>query len=303
MELDAKDKMPDLACSSDDIGILLSLHNDPIQVDDRFRSVEEDIRGLRHTLQTVMRSFGGKSDFPPVSESHGSAIHSKTRARLNSESSKRRRTEEGEVPGTDSESELLLEDGFSLPREQQKKIKRQTYSAQARKVPAVAKTQNTGGNERKNYRPKATWGKSNVNDQHLSGPPPELFMMNCRPHIEEENVKQHFAAAGITLLEVKKRSNESARKRSFVLTVSSRDDFDKIMSGDYLPRDVGVRQYYRRRHKPESSNIDMVSEFLASSAGELELLQPRGSGTASAGTTGSTPAQGNSDSTIHQDGR
>ena len=155
----------------------------------------------------------------------------------------------------------------------------------------------------KNRRPKATWGKSNVNDQHLSGPPPEVFMMNCRPHIDEDNVKQHFAEVGITLVDVKKRSNENARKRSFVLTVSSREDFDKVMSGDYLPRDVGVRQYYRRRHQPEQEGrvSDMVSQFLASSAGELELLHPGRGGTASGGPI-STPAQVNSDNTMQQDG-
>ena len=123
-------------------------------------------------------------------------------------------------------------------------------------------------------RTKAIWGKSGtVPNVHLSGPPPEIFMMNCRLQIEEENVKQHFESLGITVLEVKKKSHENARKHSFVITPSTRDDYDKIMSGEYIPTDVGVRKYFRRRYQQAQESAvsnhalmsDAVAEFLATS--------------------------------------
>ena len=111
------------------------------------------------------------------------------------------------------------------------------------------------------------WGKStNVTSEHLSGPPPEIFMVNCRTTIQEENVKEHFSSLKVDVLEVKKKSHENARKNSFVITPATREDYDKIMSGDYLPRDVGVRQFFRRRYQATEAS-KAVTDFLQSSPG------------------------------------
>ena len=118
--------MPIIACPSEDMGLLLSLHNDPIIIDDRFRKLEQEIQGLRHTFQTVMRTVTSSDPMPPTIQ-RSSGIQPSTRARLNSESNKRRRTDNGEVRGSDSEGELqAMDDGFELPREQQRRQKRKT---------------------------------------------------------------------------------------------------------------------------------------------------------------------------------
>jgi hypothetical protein len=292
MELDANDIMPTIACPSEDMGLLLSLHNDPIKVDDRFRSLEEDIRGLRHTLQTVMRSVSSNPDHPTLQQA--SAIQPNMRARLNSESSKRRRTEEGEVAGSESDSELQMEGEFTLPPAQLKRLNRRTYSGQVRNGSTSAEKDKPTGADKKTSRPKAIWGKSDtVTKEHLSGPPPEIFMMNCSLHIKEENVKQHFVSLGINVLEVEKKSHEKARKNSFVITPSAREDYDKIMSGDHLPRDVGVRQYFRRRYQPTTVTSKAVSDFLVSS--------PGGSYNSSAGSS-RPQVQNSSDDTSQHDG-
>ena len=275
-ELDAKGKMPIIACTSEDMGLLLSLHNDPVAVDDRFRAVEKEVRDMKQLVHELTASLQTRfrDDYPLPS---ASAIQPATRERLLSDSNKRRRTEGGQVPGSDSEGESQLDEDFVLPRHQQKKAQR-LYSQQLTKRSLVAEPQDPRGNLKKSTRPKATWGKSSTApSDHLSGPPPEIFMMNCKKQVTAENVKQHFEVHKITLVDVKLSSHGDARKHSFILTVSSRDDYTKIMSGDLIPQDVGVRQYFQRRFNPADSsnqvNSNQVNEFLCSSSVEKANLE------------------------------
>ena len=301
VELDSKGSMPIIACPSEDMGLLLSLHNDPIIIDDRFRKLEQEIQGLRHTFQTVMRTVTSSDPMPPTIQ-RSSGIQPSTRARLNSESNKRRRTDNGEVRGSDSEGELqAMDDGFELPREQQRRQKRKTYSAQLRKPATSASDKNSAGTTKSGQRPKAIWGKSGtVPNVHLSGPPPEIFMMNCRLQIEEENVKQHFESLGITVLEVKKKSHENARKHSFVITPSTRDDYDKIMSGEFIPTDVGVRKYFRRRYQQAQESA--VSNHALMSDDEFLATSPNQTSTSGTFTLSKQQLQNHSVAINHQDG-
>lgn len=269
-DLDAKGKIPIIACPSEDMGMLLSLHNDPVAVDDRFRALEKEVRDMKKLVHEFTASCRDSNEYPPLPTASG--IQPATRSRLLSESNKRRRTEDGEMPGSDSESESQMDGEFSLPRQQQKKLIRRSYRNQLNNGVSVAESQDPTGNQRKSTRPKATWGKPNtVPSTHLSGPPPEIFMMNCRKQVGVENVKQHFESHNITLADVKLRSHEEARKNSFILTVSSRDDYNKIMSGDLIPEDVGVRQYFKKRFNPtEGSN--QVTDFLRSSSVEKSTI-------------------------------
>ena len=272
-ELDGKDKMPKIACPSEDMGLLLSLHSDPIAVDDRFRALEKQTKDLQQRFQELASTIvNNDNEFPRLQVPSG--IQPSTRTRLASENGKRRRTEEGETPGSDTEYDSSMED-FTLPHGQLKKLARRSYRSQAIKPP-VENSLNSKGNERKFTRPKATWGKSNgVSSGNLCGPPPEIFMMNCRNIIQEENVLEHFKSHNINLVEVKKRSHENARKHSFILTVSNREDYNKILSGDLIPEDVGVRRYRPARYDASKVNLtqaDQVSAFLRSSSVEKALL-------------------------------
>ena len=270
-ELDGKDLMPVIACPSDDMALLLSLHNDPVAVDDRFKKLEKEVSEMRTALSVVTSSAqaapGDGKSWPGLS-----SIQPSTRNRLLSESNKRRRTEAGETPGSESEVESSAED--HVPKDQRRKWTKVSYSRKlSQNVPSKSREENPG--VKKNNRPKATWGKSKTAASvDLSGPPPEIFMMNCRKTIEEENVRRHFESHGITLTEVKKASHDDARRNSFVLTMANRDDYNKILSGDLIPQDVGVRTYISRprRYNPGSSQSNPINDFLRSSSVERSSL-------------------------------
>ena len=281
-ELDAKGESPHIACPSDQMAMILSLHNDPVAVDDRFRSLERDVSKIMKMVE------GHSMSFPPLAPP--SAIQPATRERLNSESSlKRKPNDDGDVASEESESEAAG-DGFTVQSYHAKKRARKTYSDQ---VKAPVKPSQQAVDRKKSQKSKAVWGKSSsVTTEHLSGPPPQVFLVNCRPEIEEENVKKHFQSFGISLVDVKLRSHHNARKKSFVLTVGKRKDFDQILSGDLLPEDIGVRQYWNRQYKPQvTSNeaeegslgfgtmrsVPPVNNVPADSSGESPANQENGS--------------------------
>ena len=258
-ELDSNGKMPIIACPSEDMALLLSLHTEPIAVDDRFKKLEKEVRDMKSLIADIASSGKTSERLEDSSRPAASGIHPGTRSRLLSESHKRRRTEDGEVAGSDSETESVEGDGFSIPRAHQKKLERQSYRNQLLKAPS-GKPQEFKSDARKSSRPKPVWGKSKAPaSENLSGSPPEIFMVNCRRTIEEENVRIHFASHSIDLVQIKKASHADARKNSFILTVANREDYHKIMSGDLTPEDVGVRQYFRRRQHPEPKSASTRS--------------------------------------------
>ena len=276
-ELDAQDKMPIISCPSEDFGLLLSLHNDPVAVDDRFRELEAQVKNLKEAFKEIAPIIGPlinkEKAYPDLHQASG--IRPTTRLRLRSESKKRRLDEDGESQGADSETESN-EEPFALPHAQQKRIDRRSYSSKVKE----AGNPNRPQEQKKPDRPKAIWGKAKANapaSDELSGPPPALFLMNCKKQVTEENVKNYFAGHSITLLDVERKSHDDARKKSFVLTVSNRTDYNKIISGDIIPEDVGVRQYFRRTYtKTEratsNKSSDIIADFLKESSSEMQSL-------------------------------
>lgn len=267
VELDALNRMPVIACPSEDLGILLSFNNDPIVVDARFRQIENEISELKRTFHQYTDVVRSNNPLPTVDQA--SSIPPATRRRLVSESNKRRRTDNGVEYLSESE-----DDEFKLPRDQVKKLERRTYSDRLKDAPPNSDRQLSLANKKPN-RPPATWGKAkSLNNSHLSGSPPEIFMFKCRLNVEEENVKEHFKALEIDLPEVCKMTKHAeARSHSFKLTVATAEDYEKILTGNYTPPYVGVRRFIpaKRIINKENSNsqsgvtTQAINDFLSES--------------------------------------
>ena len=304
IELDALETAPVIACPSVDLGLLISFNDEPVIADSRFRRIENEIEELKRTFHAYTAIVQSSSPSPHVDPA--SSIQPSTRSRLVSESFKRRRTEDGVVSSTPSESEDSVSEteqdsGYRLPHDQRKKQDRKTYSEKVKELP-VNYGKPSYGTNRKPNRPQATWGKgSSLNTNHLSGAPPEIFMFRCGLQVEEENVKEHFKALNIDLIKVcKMTSHPEARTHSFCLTPSKTEDFNKIMTGDFTPPFVGVRKFTTRRNniRPESKNT-LVSDFLRENpevsiqgkSNERESAASMGGNTGSAGgySAGSNP--------------
>lgn len=277
VELDALKKMPVIACPSDDLGMLLSFNNDPVIVDSRFSKIESEIAELKRTFHRYTEVITSSNPFPTIEQAAliqptiPPSIPPSTRRRLVSQSNKRMRTDEG-VPNVehseseDSMNETEDESAFQLPRDQAKKLARRAYSDRLKAAPPTGTIAKQPSNKKPNRLP-ATWGKANAQStNHLRGSPPQIFMFNCRLEIEEENVKDHFKATHIELSKVCKMTKHAeARTHSFCITVSSPEDYDKIMTGDFTPSYVGVRRFIpARRVNNQNTNATskVINDFL-----------------------------------------
>ena len=253
-ELDKEGKLPIVACPSHQLHLLPSMDSaiDPRRIEDRFQNVESNVEWLKAQLDSLkfMQSISG---IPP-----------KTRGRLDStasNSAKRLRSEENEGDDDDdyhsvAESSSSVMDVEERPfiqpkynvRKAAKRVNQSTtdgpkpstsFAQVASKVPVL--------NEQSKQRKPPTWGKCTESSELLGGAPPDIFLSHCRRSIEEENVKSYLEGRDIVVTQVKKTSHNDAQWNSFRVSIKKYADFNKILSGDIIPNDIAVRQYYKAR--------------------------------------------------------
>ena len=261
-DLDAENITPKIACPAEELHLMppIATKTEGKLINERFERIETTIDELKSTLQTMAVAHTAPG-IPP-----------NTRDRLISEISvKGSSNDANEVSYDTSESEIEIEkEPYVLPKSQRKKIEKQEKRYQVREenilFSSVAKSDSRNVDIKKK---KSIWGKVKVNTScGLSGAVSDIFMHNCRVSVEENDVQDHLVAAGLNISKVKKASHENSVRRSFIISVASRDDYEKLLSGDYIPLDVGVRKYI----PPKRRNYDKPSE-----TGTLKINQKHGS--------------------------
>ena len=93
-----------------------------------------------------------------------------------------------------------------------------------------------------------------------------------------EMLKEHFITEGIEVSKVEQKSNNEAHFKSFKVSVKSAEDFDKLLSGDHIPKYTQVRKwiYYRKNDKathevPITANVNAASS-ISSSSNQLQVM-------------------------------
>jgi hypothetical protein len=90
----------------------------------------------------------------------------------------------------------------------------------------------------------------------LSGPPPDIFIHNCRSNVSRDSVGTHFSGCGIHVVEIKKVSHPEAVRQSFVMTVGTQKDYNIVMEGKIVPTGIGVRRYFPPRRNIQGGTFD-----------------------------------------------
>ena len=270
MELDAKDCMPVIACPVSELHHLPSMENDSsiIKNDSRLDKVESTLDWVKAQLESF------------VLVNAASGIHPRQRQRLNS-GAKRHKPDDDDDDDDDisvdsievTNPETLLEairrdempplpppvGSFEQPkyniRKAQKRERHPLVTASRKSWSSLARS------AAHKEQPKSTmskkppnWGKCTESSELLSGSPPDIFLSHCRRSISDENIKDYFSGKGITITKVQKMSHEDAQWNSFRISVNKYDEFTKIMSGDIIPKEIAVRQYYRARYNAPSKS-------------------------------------------------
>ena len=209
-----------------------------------------------------------------------------SRGRLDSRSSSKRRRSDGDDEYNtcdDSDSE------FVLPNSQRKKLARReghSYAAAASGKPRqVMSTQGQSSHsvrrQTNNTRKEGVWGKKKANHASNFGGVglfvPKVFIERCKNTTEAEYVKHFLMEENIGIINVELASHPDSKFRSFIVTVKTREDFDKLLSGEHIPEHIMIRQFYPPRGPPRpqyqsNSNMMQAQQQRSRDVADMEAL-------------------------------
>ena len=275
------------ACPSDQLFLILEDTNETSSGNfvnsSRFRDLENKVAeidmlksaiiDLQSTISSVislpnkLSTGAGDSGFPPLSRDRSSSNVSVKRSRIDSA--------EEEVSTVDNQ-------GFVLPKKQQKKLKlREMQSTSG--TGTYAKLVKDGTPKPTTSKKQFTWGKAlDKSSVGLRGAVPDVFLFRCDSGTTPIMVENHLSNEGISIAKIEQKSSSEARFKSFKISPQSVDDFDKLISGDHIPRYMKVREwiYYKiaNKDKGNANGDDTLSNRNNSEETFIEVEVPSANG-------------------------
>lgn len=124
-----------------------------------------------------------------------------------------------------------------------------------------------------------TEGSSSDSAPDFSGAVPDIFLYRCKKDTDAEVVKNSLINKGVNVKSVDLKSHANAATRSFIVCVESSEDYDRLISGDCIPRYVRVRDFIHFRHSnSDESSWGHASSVIAPSRNDalpVDLSRPR----------------------------
>lgn len=224
-----------IACPSSELHILGSVKSSTQNTasDERLKKLEESVADLSKTMSSI------------VNKSRCSPDESASMVRPRSPSVKRNRS-------TDSD----VNDGFSVSKRQIKRMKKASKPS-AGDINGDSEVEQSTP-RRDSTKKTFTWGKSDETTAGFSGMVPDAFIYSCSLDTEESVIKNHLSKRGLKIKNVELKSHKDATTKSFKVSVETLDDFEKLVSGDHIPKCAKVRKYIY--FKQRSSGKVMLSQ-------------------------------------------
>ena len=155
--------------------------------------------------------------------------------------------------------------GFTYQRDYRRKIARlesKTDSPVNVAAPSVAAPSAPAKSRfTQNKRPDVVWGTVESSPTGIKGVPPkprfvpDVFLSRFDPvDTTEEKVKFYLIKQGVNVSEVKRVSHDDAPFKNFRVSVEKREDFNKLMSGDFVPQFVSVKKFWIPRSERGNFN-------------------------------------------------
>ena len=282
--LDAENFTTDIACPYDEIHKLLPDSESPDQnilvnriqklelasnsskTAQRLVDVESALSDLKKTVIAMVTSpdssdkylqpsqGGGRDDvFTPNASDYPDLPRSRA-------DSKRLRSEDSDKEGE-----------FILPRDQQRKLNHQKKRKLSNTPITLATVVATNAPKKTSHKP-FNWGKSSSEDiKGFSGRVPAAFISRCSLDTQEDVIKNHLVNKGIKVTNVELKSKPVAKTRSFKVSVQTHDDFDKLISGDFIPKNVKIEKFIYYRTFSNKSSTRRPPENVAQTQGDVYL--------------------------------
>ena len=265
-ELDRAGTMPIIACTSEDMHFFLRDNfssNKSRAVDEKFEqlqsSLQDQINGIQ---QTLLNFIARPVSTPQADVSAVPATPIRERGGSVSVQVKRKPDD------TDDVMEVFdgtKEEPYSFTRQYRRRLSKaarldNNASAHATAQNLAQSSQQQSKPPNKSYR-DAVWGKVKVADNDFRGVPPkprvvpQVFIYRCDPSTSTEAKVYTYLKEkqNIGVLKVEQVSNPQSRWKSFKVSVDKKEDFDKLVSGHFLPEFVGVRRFFPPRENREVS--------------------------------------------------
>ena len=231
-----------IACPSSDLRLLISdtAMASPDTSNDRLTALETSHADLRKTVLAMITNSQSpvQSSQPSQADTRDSVFAPDTAAYppLSRGRSDSKRLRSGDAAG-DGE--------FQLPRDQQRKLnKRRKFSNTVANSTASYANKVEKGVPKKSSNKPFNWGRcQGVEVVGFSGRVPDAFISRCSLVTESEVIKTDLINKGIKVTNVELKSKEIAKTRSFKVSVESHADYEKLISGDYIPKNVKIERF------------------------------------------------------------
>ena len=91
---------------------------------------------------------------------------------------------------------------------------------------------------------------------------PDAFIYRCSRDTKAEIIQNHLMKNGVNITKVELKSNHNAECRSFKVSVESWEDYDKLLSREFMPRNVKVREFISYKNCNVSKRSPSMSSFI-----------------------------------------
>ena len=107
----------------------------------------------------------------------------------------------------------------------------------------------------------------------FSGRVPDAYIFKCTLETEASAIKTHLENRGLKIKSVVMKSHVDAKTRGFKVSLESQDDFDKLLGGEFIPKNVRVKKYiYFQSYNKNNDNRSKLTNTLTKGLNELDQL-------------------------------
>ena len=268
---DRDGKTPPIAFPVDGLSIF---DDSPTATNDkRFSELERGMLEVRECMKQLVLHQSSNSDdvFPPPTSRRDatlSAVPPNLRARRSSSTSSVKRRHSSD--GVDSNS------GYEFQRHERRKMARRDNAKSSQSANPGPKLTSRAVPARK----PAVWGKmeSGAGDgfSGVAKEPfiPDIFLYRCAGSSQADKVKDYLVAHDFGVNTVELVSHKDSKFASFRVKVASRGDYDKLLTGESIPKGVGVKRFrYPRDNTFDHERKRSYGDQWKSASANLEALE------------------------------
>ena len=279
VKLDSDNSTPVFSVPSTELIDLMSLHDSSqsrhISCEDKFKKMEDRFMELHATFNNFTKIITSTNPLPSVKgKSISKSIPPATRDRLMSNASKRSASDVSDEEIVPDDVASGDDDAFILPRRQYRKKARMNSNNSTNQQKSKSENPVPSYSQMTQKMAKLPATKGTVKTAAtFRAAVPDIFLFNCHVKCTSKDIAEYFGPFDIKIRKIERKSHELSARSSFKISPETKDDYDKILSAEFLPEEVCARKYIFRRGRINTERKDQFQKKGPSAvASELSTL-------------------------------